>query len=353
LLFTLFTVQAVESSADTSAFKQKYDWLKLSSEEWLKGDILSMYDDELDFDSKKLDLQIIDWDDVVELRSKDKLSIRMLDGTIAEGYVVVKDGKLSLVNNNVAKNYNLSDLLSITASSKREIDLWDGYLNLGANFRRGNTVQFDYTIGAGVQRRSSNSRLRIDYIANYSKFEEKEADERLVTADSTRLTSTYDWFYNQKIFFRAVDFEYFSDEFLNIDYRVSYGVSAGYHFIDNEETSWDVNVGPSYQKTQFKDVLASESKSEVSPGLALGTDFSHEITSDVDFETSYQITFVNDVSGKYLHKFETGLEVELTKRFDLDLTLYINRTKNPHADDSGNIPKQNDYRFVVSLEYDF
>lgn len=349
LLFNFFAAQAAESGVQLSAFKQEYDWLRLSSNEWLKGDILSMYDEELEFDSKELELQTVDWDDVVELRSKNKLTIRLLDGTIAEGYIVVKDGKLSLVNNNVAKNFILRDLLSITSSSKREIDLWDGYLSLGANFRRGNTADFDYTIGAGVQRRSPIRRLKIDYLASYSAFNEQGSDEKHVTVDKSTLTSTYDWFLNHKIFLRAMDFEHLSDESLNIDYRISYGVAAGYHLIDSKITSWDVNIGPSYQKTKFIDV----GDTETSPGLVLGTDLSYEITGDIDFETSYQVKLVNEASGKYIHHFETGLEIELTKRFDLDLTFYFDRTETPHADENDNIPEQNDYRFVVSLGYDF
>ena len=348
-----FATQAAENDVHLSVFKQEYDWLKLSSDEWLKGDILSMYDDELEFNSKELDLQTINWDDVVELRSKDKLSIRLADGTITEGFVVITEGQLRLVNDNVAKNFPLSDLFSITASSERERDLWDGYLNLGANFRRGNTEQFDYTIGAGVQRRSPASRLKIDYIANYSTLEDQETDEKLVTTDSARLTSIYDWFLNQKIFLRAMDFEHFSDEFLNIDYRVSYGIAAGYHLIDKKKVSWDVNLGPSYQKTKFISVSVDDANSETSPGLALGTDFSYEITSDIDFDASYQVKIVNEASGEYIHHFETGLEVELTSKFDLDLTLYIDRTEIPHADESDSTPEQNDYRFVVSLKYDF
>ena len=46
-------MQAAEDDVHLSAFKQKYDWLKLSSDEWIKGDILSMYNDELEFDSEE------------------------------------------------------------------------------------------------------------------------------------------------------------------------------------------------------------------------------------------------------------------------------------------------------------
>lgn len=76
----------------TPIFKQDFDWVKLTSDEWLKGDIVSMYDEKLEFDSDELDMQTIDWDDVAELRSKQWQSIRMFDGTIAEGYLVLKEG---------------------------------------------------------------------------------------------------------------------------------------------------------------------------------------------------------------------------------------------------------------------
>lgn len=353
--FLVVSAEAIETNwqKPNPVFKQEFDWLKLSSDEWLKGDIISMYDEELEFDSDELDVQTIDWDDVAELRSKDILSIRMIDGTIAEGYLVVKDGKLTLVKNGKAINYKLAELISIASSEKNELDLWDGYIKLGTNFRSGNTVQFDYTLNAGVQRRSSSSRFKADYTANYSRYENQDTGVESTTADSSRLTATYDWFFSQKIFLRAMDFEYFSDEFLNVDYRVSYGVGAGYHIIDNSRTSWDVNAGPSYQITQFKNVAAGEDREETSPGLVLGTDFTYEITSDIDFDTSYQIQFVNEASGEYLHHFETSLDIELSSDFDLDLTFSVDRTENPHPDEFNNIPKKNDYRFVVSLGYDF
>ncbi|QBG35977.1 DUF481 domain-containing protein [Litorilituus sediminis] len=337
----------------TPIFKQEYDWLRLSSDEWLKGDIISMYDEELEFDSDELDIQKIDWEDVAELRSKNWQSIRMLDGTIAEGYLVVKDGKLSLVKNGQTRHYELANLLSIASSGQNERDLWDGYANIGINLREGNTVQFDYTFTAGMQRRSASSRFKTDYTANYSKYKDQDTNEKKVTANSDRLTSTYDWFFSQKMYLRAMDFEYFSDEFLNIDRRIRYGIAMGYHLVDNKTTTWDINAGPSYQKTYFKDVEDGESNTEYSPGLVLGTDFTYEITRDIDYDVSYSIQIVDEASGELIHHFETGLEVELTSDFDLDLTFYADRTEKPKKDGDGIVPEQNDYRLVISLGYDF
>lgn len=354
---TAFTTVATDSAADWQKpdirFKQEFDWLKLVSDEWLKGHIISMYDEELEFDSDLLEMQTIEWEDVAELRSKGELSIRMKGGAVAEGYLVIKDGKLTLVQNGQDINYDISELISIASSEKDEYDLWKGYIKLGANFRRGNTVQFDYNLSTGLQRRSSSSRFKVDYTANYSRSEDNDTNISSVTADSARLTSTYDRLFSKKIFLRDMDFEYFSDEFLNIDYRVSYGVGIGYHLIDNSRTVWDVNAGPSYQRTKFKNVLANEDSSETSLGFSMGSDFTYEITGEIDFDASYQVQFVSEESGEYVHHIETGLVVELSNDFDLDVTLYLDRTENPRADEFGDIPEKNDYRLVVSLGYDF
>ena len=337
----------------TPIFKQDFDWVKLTSDEWLKGDIVSMYDEKLEFDSDELDMQTIDWEDVAELRSKQWQSIRMFDGTIAEGYLVLKDGQLSLVKNGVTSHYELSNLLSIASSGKNEIDLWDGYINLGINLRQGNTVQIDYTFSAGMQRRSSSTRFKTDYTADYSRYEDQETKERKVTADSQRLTSSYDWFFNPKVYFRAADVEYISDKFLNLDYRVHYGVALGYHIIDTSRTTWDVNAGPSYQKSKFLDVQDDSSDSEDSFGLTLGTDFTFEVTGDIDYDASYNVQMVNEASGGNIHHFQTGLEIDLANDFDLDLTFYVDRTENPKANSEGDIPEKSDYRLVVSFGYDF
>lgn len=352
-LSTSIYAEENKSFKPSPVFLQKYDWVRLTSDEWLKGDIVSMYDEVLEFDSEELDLQTIDWEDVAELRSKDWQSIRMFNGAIAEGNIVYKDGKLSLTRMGKTTYYTASNLLSIASSAKNERDLWDGYIDLGINLRQGNTVQVDYNFAAGIQRRSASSRFKVDYTADYSRYEDQDTKESIVTADSSRLTSSYDWFFHQKIYFRAIDFEYIADEFLNLDYRINYGLGLGYHIIDVSRTSWDVNIGPSYQKSKFIDVSPDESEVEKSFGLTLSTDYSYEITSDIDFDLLYSVQWVEEDSGDKLHHFQAGLDIDLTNDFDLGLTFYADRTENPKADSNNITPEKNDYRLAVSLGYDF
>jgi len=43
------------------------------------------------------------------------------------------------------------------------------------------------------------------------------------------------------------------------------------------------------------------------------------------------------------------LSVELTKRFDLNVSLVWDRTQNPKPDSSGLVPKQDDFRLMLGL----
>lgn len=140
-------------------FKQKYDWLGLTSDEWLKGEILAMYDEELEFDSDEMGIQIIKMEDISELRAKDRKSVRLEDGRVIEGRLVIRNGVLTMKNTVETVTVPVIELLSIASSSDDEWGLWNGEVKLGVNLRGGNTEQLDYNFQTEFQRRTSTSRF--------------------------------------------------------------------------------------------------------------------------------------------------------------------------------------------------
>jgi putative salt-induced outer membrane protein YdiY len=332
----------------TPIFSQKFDWLKLKSDEWLKGEIISMYDDELEFDSDEFDIRTFDWRDVSELRSRYDQSIRFSDGKLVQGFLVVKEGKLILISGGKEQEFPLSKLMSITSAADKRKDLWDAEISLGLDASSGNTNQIDYVMTAKIQRRTPYTRFRSDFTYNYSKLTQEETNKTLT--NMSRLTSYMDWFYSDKIFFRLFDYEYYSDLQQNIKSRHSLGSSLGYHFINNKRLQWDGTIGPSYQVSSFNNSTEEDEESGV---IVLGTLIEYTISSRVDFTFDYQIQFVEEESGERNSHLTTGFEFEFTHDFELDLLFSLDRVSKPIANDINTNPESNDMSFVVSLSYKF
>jgi len=333
-------------------FSQKFDWLKLTSDEWLKGEIISMYDDELEFDSEEFGLKTFDWQDISELRSRYDQNIRFSDGKVVQGFLIVKDEKLILISNGEEQEFPLTELMSITSTVDERKELWDAKISFGMDVSKGNTNQLDYIMTAKVQRRTPYTRLRSDLVYNYSKSTQDEDDK--VLTDMTRLTSYMDWFYSGRVFFRLFDYEYYSDLQQNIKSRHSLGSSLGYHFIDNKRLQWDATIGPSWQLSSFDNDLTENN--ETSGVIAIGSLIEYKISNKIDFTLDYQIQFVEEESGKRNSHLKTGVEFKFTNDFELDLFFYLDRIAKPAPNNSLNslsAPESNDYRFVVSLGYDF
>jgi len=336
-------------SPPVPTFSQKFDWLKLKSGEWLKGDIISMYDDELEFESDEFDIIIFDWQDISELRSRFDQQIRFANGEVKQGFLIVKEEHLVLISGGTEQHYPLSELLSITSSSDDRKDLWDGKVTLGMDVNSGNVNQLDYMVTALLQRRSPYSRFRADFIYNYSKST-RDNDEKVIT-DTSRFTTYFDWFYSSQMFFRMFDYEHLSDLQQNISARDTLGVSLGYHIVQNKRLQWDVTLGPSFQQTAYYNT--TEEQDQQSGVVAIGTLLDYRISSRIDYIFDYQLQFVEESSGKRNSHLKTGFEFEFSNDFELDVIFYLDRVAEPVASINTVPPKSNDYRLVFSLGYDF
>jgi putative salt-induced outer membrane protein YdiY len=335
----------------TPEFSQQYDWLLLSSGEWLKGDIISMYDDELEFESDEFDLLNFDWDKVTELRSRYDQSIRLSGGRVVQGFLIVQENKLKIISNGQLQEYSLSELLSISSSSENRRGLWDGSLNIGLDFLHGNVGQKDQSLIGVIQRRTPYSRLRTDIVYNYGTVQNKVEKTDYTRVNTLRFSSYFDVLFSRKVFFRAAEFEHFSDELQNIQFRNTLGLALGYHFVNNKRTSWDITLGPSYQETKYLDTGNDEL--EHSGVISIGTLLEYEFSSRIDFVFDYTQQFVNQASGKRLNTIRAGLSFDLENNIDIDVSFFLDRIAEPLIGIDNVVPEKNDYRLVFSVGYTF
>ncbi len=333
----------------TPIFSQEFDWLKITSDEWLKGDIISMYDDELEFDSDEFGVKSFDWEDVSELRSRFDQQIRLADGKVVQGFLIVREGKLTLISDGAEQHFPLSELLSITSAADKRVDIWDAKVSLGVDISHGNSNQIDYLLTAEVQRRTPVNRLRADFIFNYSESSGDSA--KIVSVNSRRFNTYFDWLYSANMFFRVIEYEYYSDLQQNISARHSIGTSLGYHAMNTKRIEWDFTVGPSYLETQYNTEVGGDS--DTSAALSLSTLFEYQISSKIDFTFDYQMQFVSEESGSRTHNLKTGFEFEFIDNLDIELFFYLDRIAKPIESSLGITAEENDYRLAFSVGYKF
>ena len=331
----------------TAPDPEKYDWVQLTSGEWLKGEIKTFYEKTLEFDSEKLKLLDIKWKDVQQIRSPRYFSIRFEGPVIVVGILRVTGDKVYVTVGRHTQEFDRNQLIAFSPGQLKELNYWSGKVSLGINDSSGNTNQAQFTATANVKRQTPSNRFVMTYLGNYTET------ENIQTVNNHRLDGYFDIFKTRKYYLRPVFAEYYRDPFLNIQYRISAGAGIGYHIINTPKTTWDLTGGPAYQETQFISVQAGQSDNESTPALVVSTSYDTEITKKIDLKAGYTFYIVNQASGSYTHHIITTLETELTKRFDFDISFVWDRTKDPTPNADGTIPKPNDFQLIFSIGIDF
>jgi hypothetical protein len=328
-----------------------YDWIQLTSNEWLKGEIKGMYKDSLEFDSDKLDLLDIDWDDVKILRSYRVNYINIEGVGATAGILEVTDDSLQVINDYENQTYDRADLISFAPAGNREIDLWSVKFTLSLDLKQGNTDKLDYTARANIKRRASTTQFLLDYIGNITKT--GRVDEELVeTINNHRVTASYDYYKTRHFFYTPAFGELYRNPFTNTELRSSIGAGLGYTVIDNGWSELSVAAGPAYIKTEFVSVAEGGDNPVSTIAAVLRTNYDIELTKALDFIAKYNIQYGNEKSGGYTHHIILTLEHDLSL-LDLDISFIWDRTSFQTTDANGNTPVPNDYRLTFGLSFTY
>ncbi len=346
------TLEQTEQEKRWTPSATEFDWVQLTSGEWLKGEIKSMYSETLEFDSDKLDLLSIDMDDVRYLQSFLPILINIENTGSVKGVLNISEGQVSVVNSDQVRKFDSIEIISFAPGGESESDYWWVKFTLGADLRKGNTSQVDFTSKLSAKRRTAASNFFIDYIGNISKTDAL-SDKLEETINNHRINFNLDRYVTRYFFYTPLFGEYYTDTFQNIDKRYSLGVGIGYTLLNSDMTEWSVSGGPSYLSTKYISVQAGEERVIESGSLSLSTDYESEITDKMDFIFKYKIQLSKKEAGGYSHHIIATLENEITSDFDLDISIIWDRTGEPTVDQDQNIPEKDDFRLILGITYTY
>jgi len=326
----------------------EWDWVRLTSDEWLKGEIIVLRKDSLEFDSDKLNKLTTKWKDVKEIYSKRTNSFLFGEDTRISGGINLR-GNVATITDTAGKKHEFprQELQTIIPGQESEGDYWSGKVTLGVSVRSGNTDQLEYSFLGDVARRTLDSRLSLSYNGGYS---EVNGD---VTLNSHRLNAALDYYLTRQLYVTPIAIEFFRDPLTNIDRQITPSVGAGYTIVDTSDIEWDVNTGLGYQYTQYVSVPEGEDDELRTGSVRIGTTLEYEITDDIDLDLDYRLSVGVPETESRQHHFLTQISFEITDDIDFDVTFLWDRVIPTRKDADGNKPVPDDFRLSVGIGIDF
>ena len=339
------------TEAELAAFEpppDEFDWVQLTSDEWLKGELIAYYEDTLEFDSDNLGVLKIDWEDVKRIRTHAARGIIIEEATAPLlGVVEVTKERVVIRTDDAEKLVDRDRIVSIAPSEGPELSLWRGRVSFGANIRKGNSDIVEYNAQAVSRRLTAKSRIIMDYIGNFNETEGVEV------ANRHRFTHSYDRFKDTRTFWRPVFGQYFRDTFQNIKHQASLGGGYGWHVVDRSKATWDVSVSAGGQYVWYVSALPGLDEQEFSPAAGVATEYDTELTDWLDYFFTYNMFFLNDSSGRFKHHLVSEVSTDIWGDLDFKVGFVWDRTERPQARADGTVPDQDDFRLIVGLEWDF
>lgn len=334
-------------AAPGSPIDGKRDWVKLVSGEWLAGKIESMRGEVLEFDSDKLDMLQLDWEDVSEIHSPRSLTYALTEQRVAVGPASLRDSVLRVVESGQTREFRMADLLSIIEGNGSELRLWSGKLSLGFVSRSGNTDQTDVNTLANLRRDATATRLDFRYAANLGNLSGvRNVNNQL---GNVRL----DLFLTRNVFVTPLAVELFADEFQNTDLRMTVSAGGGVFFIRRKDLEWFVQLGAGYLSTQYHSVAPGEDRTEAGAALMPSTALEWTIVKDVDLDVNYSSIVPMPDTEKLFHHFVALLTIENLKVVDLTTSVTWDHAAHPRALEDGSVPDKNDLRTSIGFGIDF
>ncbi len=327
----------------TIEFDDTHDWIRLTSGEWLKGDLNWMREKEFEFDSDKLDIVTKSWSKVDELHSP-QINTYAFEGKIdVMGKAVVTKDQVIIETTEGVKTFPRSELLAIAEGGRRERDWWSTRLGLGFSANAGNTNQGSLTISWSLQRADHRTLSTTSYQGTFG-YVNGEANVNRHLGDVGVKLLIWRRFYVVPAFA-----QFLNDKFQNLKFRATPGVGAGIHIVDRKKVEWDLGSGLGYQYTRFISAATGVENPRNDGFILLQTYADFDFTDDIELKLNWRTNLVYTGIGNTNHVGNAAFKIDLTAIFYFETSFLFLRTENPPPRADGTIPDKNDYQIIVSI----
>ncbi len=297
----------------------------------------------------------VPWTGVADIVSLNPLSVGITGGQVVVGTVRGAGGSVSVATRDAGTITASRDSIQFIRSqaeqaayeaqveryrNPRLTDLWTGFLDLGLAESRGNARTENVSLTANAARATSRDKIAAYFTSIYSKGT-VENNGSALTANAKRGGLSYNLNFSKKWFaFGSVDLE--SDQFQSLDLRFVPAGGVGYHLMDSETTSLDLQAGAALNREFFTTGL-SRTHGEAVLGEVFQQKFSKTTLLQEKF---FYYPGVSD--SRHRINFDTSLVTAIRKWLSWQLTVSDRYLSDP-------VPgrKNNDVLFTTGARLTF
>ena len=324
-------------------FDDTKDWLRLTSGEWLRGDLNWMRNGDFEFDGDKTDLMRKGWSNVDQLHSPQIKTYVFRNRVDAMGRAMITRDEVIVVTEDGIKTFPRSELLSILKGGARERDWWVFEVGAGFTGAFGNSNQSSLTADFGLGRHDKRTSTVLLYEGTFG------AANREVNVNRHLGQVGVTLFVSDRFYVVPAAAAFFHDRFANIKFRTTPAALGGVQIFDTNRVEWDFECGLGYQFLRASSTLPNVPNPQSDGFVPLRTYLEFDITDDIELDLGWQSNIVFTTIGNTNHFGEATFTVEVTDIFNLKTEFEYFRTEQPIPEDDGSVPKSNDFQLIVGF----
>jgi putative salt-induced outer membrane protein YdiY len=301
-------------------------------------------------DSKFVGEVKIQWDAIQSITSSQPLFVTSKDGKVVSGNVTTKDSTLDVQTATAGEVGVAKDTVTAVRSQEEQSayeqetyrkehprlrDFWSGTINTGLAVARGNTETLNYNLSAKAVRDAPKDKLSLYGLVLYSNANCSAPSSGCTSTSTTNpvittanliggggridfnLGASGKWFA-----FGQLDLLH--NPFQQLRLRVAPAGGIGLHAVKNDNTTFDLSVGPSLDQEYF-----TNTPNQTYAELLLGEVLTHKFSKAVTFNEGMLFYPNLTNTGEFRYTFTMGLSTVLTKVLSWQITLANIYLSNP------------------------
>ena len=217
------------------------DEIHLKNGDRISGSLLNMKDNKLTIKTSYAGDIVIDWSQVDNIKTDQKLSVLLNDNTLINGSTRESEqGKMRLSTDNIVDtmSFPMADVKSINAPKKPSVKI-NTRVNIGVTVTSGNTDRSSTHFDGEFSARTAKNK----YTAGVESDSSKENGVKTESNSSGYIK--YDHFLSEK-WFASSNALFEKDSFKDLNLRSTLGIGAGYQFFETPVTNLSIESGINY-----------------------------------------------------------------------------------------------------------